>query len=128
MKFEKLFDTFNDEDHCIRDVLSKIAQSGDHGKSQKILNDHIEELQKNDNKLMQRVDEALTTLLIAHMDVSFVAGFLFGQAFDVRDPKVLEEVHSLKAILEAKGIIRYWPRDKKAPDHPGKEDTGASRF
>jgi len=124
MKFEKLFDTFNDEDHCIRDVLSKIAQSGDHGKSQKILDDHIEELQKNDNKLMQRVDEALTTLLIAHMDVSFVAGFLFGQAFDVVDAEALKDIHSMKEKLKAKGVIRYWPKGK-APEKPAKTDSEA---
>lgn len=127
MKFEKLFDTFNDEDHCIRDVLSKIANSVDQGKSQKLLDDHIERLQKNDSKLMLRVDEALATLLVAHMDVSFVAGFVLGQAFDVVDTKALKEIHSMKAKLEAKGVIRYWPRDKKAPDHPRKEDTGASK-
>ena len=128
MKFEKLFEIFYDENDRLGDILSEMAEGQDQDESRKILDDHIEGLRNNDSGLMLRLDEALATLRSAYMDVGFVAGFLFGQAFDMTDPEGLKEIHSLKARLEAEGVIRYWPRDKKTPDQPGKESAGASRL
>jgi hypothetical protein len=125
MQFDKLFYIFYDDENCLGDILSEIAESQDEHEFQKILDDHIDTLQNNDKELMHRIDGAIGTLRSTHLEVGFVAGFLYGQAFDITDPGALKELHFLKAKLEAEGVIRYWPRDKKAPELPGKEDPGA---
>lgn len=127
MKFKKLFQMFNDEEDRLADILSEIAEGLDEGESRKIFDEHTEALRNNDRELMLKVDAALGFLISAYMDVGFLAGFLFGQAFDMMDPEGLEEIHSLKARLEAEGAIRYWPREKKAPETPAKEDSGTSK-
>lgn len=126
MEFVKLFQMFNDEEDRLSDILSEVADGRDEDNPKKIFDDHTEWLRNIDLDKMLEVDEALGALMSAYMDVGFVAGFIFGQAFDVTDPEVLEEIHSLKARLEAEGAIRYWPRDKKAPKRSGDEDSGAS--
>ena len=126
MQFDKLFYIFYDDDNRLGDILSEIANGQDQHESQKILDDHIETLQNNDNELMQRIDGPLELFALPTWRLALWPVF-FGQAIDITDAEALEELHFLKGELEAKGAIRYWPRDKKAPGHRGDEDSGARR-
>jgi hypothetical protein len=117
MQFKKLFNIF-DVDYELSEVLDRIADSKN--ESRKLLNNHIRGLGKNGLKVEEKINE----LLIDHASVSFVAGFVMGQQFNITDPEALKEMKFLEKKMA--DVLGCWPR-KKAPEEPDKEATGASK-
>ena len=122
MKFGKLFDIFNKENKPFIDVLS-YAFSEEKLKSRKFLESHIETLRGSDIPLSLRVEEEINELVVKWADVALAAGYIIGQNFDITDPEALKEIEFLKKKLMDGGIIRYLAR-KKAPEQPGKDESG----
>ncbi len=61
---------------------------------------------------------AHTTIVCEEMDISFAAGFIYGQMFDISDKEVRASLEDLKERLIDGGMLKYQPRGAKAEDGP----------
>ena len=121
MKFGKLWQVF-DFDCRLTEALSTVADK-QAPKERRILNKHIDRLQKSNDRDFQDVDESLSELINAYSAVYLTAGFLLGKEFDLKNKEAIAELDRMEEILIETRAVEYLSR-KKAPEQPGKDESG----
>lgn len=60
------------------------------------------------------MEDTLDEFEVGMVSVAFSFGYLFGQMFDVPDPKIQKDLEAVKILMKEKKLLTYLPRERKA--------------
>jgi hypothetical protein len=127
MKFGRLNYLFDGDSDILTDSICEILEGKEGDKEAKecreFIDQYIDKIGPSNFKGEDSLEGYVNALINSYSAIYFTAGYIVGQNFDVTDPEAVKEIEFLKKKLRT--VIPIWPREKKAPERPCREESGA---